>query len=414
MKKFKDRNTSAVDKEGLPQSLVERPGVADHAPDLRRLWLASTAVWVVSLVVQVRTGEDGPFWRAVVNQAAGGLASAAFAVIVAAVIFDRLKNLAQRRADADREKRATEVRELQRRLWAEEYSMHYEQLVSLIVGQTVEIARQVYVSTRVTPVERALVARALGGPLLSMAVCEMEQPLLRLNFARTPSTSGITALREMSTLVQSSDTQLQYIAQFTPDLQATPERPSLDLIAAFLRDARADLPALRAAAERVWTSLQDLDRLHNAFVGDRLAPPELGMGDALYHGAVMLEAVADWAWEMEDPRALSPEDLDRGVLRASQIARRAVLLADHSAQLYERLILLNAFMNATYVNGMHFEAGKSFLMSLAADLDTQLDQVDRLLATDGSVADEVLVAARNRTFVNVEPADLVPEVYRGE
>src|SRR5262245_4016527 len=93
-------------------SMIERPTVNQFAPDLRLLWAISAAIWTIALAVSVKLGLPPPttFWRTVAHEVAGALAGAAFAVLVAAFVFDRLRRAAEVRAREGHEARLQEVK----------------------------------------------------------------------------------------------------------------------------------------------------------------------------------------------------------------------------------------------------------------------------------------------------------------
>lgn len=177
-------------------SMIERPNPLPRAPDLRLLWAVSAVVWVVSLIIYVNLDLANPstFWPSVANEVASATAGAAFSVLVAAFVFDRLRRAAERRASEQHRIEEQELQELTHMLWVEEYSLPYEGLINLMAEYVTQLHTELYRLCHINPMRRALETREYAGHLIATKVAQVKTRVSSLPFASTATPSGVPLL----------------------------------------------------------------------------------------------------------------------------------------------------------------------------------------------------------------------------
>lgn len=89
----------------------------------------------------------------------------------------------------------------------------------------------------------------------------------------------------------------------------------------------------------------------------------------------MLRSAAAWPTE-EDSQSVEHLELRRSslLIRSTGVAQNASDLADDSAKLYERMVQLQIYMNAVYLQQLDFKPGVDFLTQAATDHDATVNR----------------------------------------
>lgn len=390
--------------------LYEMPILRLPSPNLKRVLLVSAAVWCVTVSVELILSEGGLTTKRAFEKATGGIAGAAFGILVAALVFDRLRARATREAHRRQEAEQAELTDFRRQLWSQEYSLSYEGLAGEVTAAIAELSRLLCNIFRIAPVRRALQRRGVGGSFLELEIADLDGLTTALSFSSSPTAEGMRPLQQVAIELAATAKQLEQIAENPLD---TLDGVDIDLVSAMASDVASARSQVEACVDRIWASLRDMSSLHREMLDTRVPPPDLSMGVGLAQSIEMRSLVSDWRWNLGNSLKGSNET----VFCAAVLASRARQLGEAGVELYSHVTGLAQYMEDTYIQGIDSRDRRDFLSSMARSNDQVVrSTVDSLVSGDSagmtSILGEAPQSARQRTFLQVEEKDLVPEDYR--
>jgi hypothetical protein len=217
-------------------------------------------------------------------------------------------------------------------------------------------------------------------------------------------------LQQVAIELAATAKQLEQIAENPLD---TLDGVDIDLVSAMASDVASARSQVEACVDRIWASLRDMSSLHREMLDTRVPPPDLSMGVGLAQSIEMRSLVSDWRWNLGNSLKGSNET----VFCAAVLASRARQLGEAGVELYSHVTGLAQYMEDTYIQGIDSRDRRDFLSSMARSNDQVVrSTVDSLVSGDSagmtSILGEAPQSARQRTFLQVEEKDLVPEDHR--
>jgi hypothetical protein len=386
---------------------IPAPRVADA--DLRPLLVWGVVLWVLASSAALALGDDPVTAQIVVREVTKGLAGAAFGVLVAGLVFDRLKRQAERAAARRRDLEQEVLTAARRELWIQEHSLPYEGLVDEVTTDLCTLVRALLRVFRVEPVRRALQRRGVDPAFVVLGTTDLQDLELRLSFSETPTPSGGQVLAEIAAEVRASAAQLRDVV---PHRDADVRSLDTDLLAELAASAAEVTPTVEGAVDRIWSTLMDLRSLHAELLDERLPEPELSIGTALTHGLRIRHALSGWRGRLD----ATGSGNSWTVLQAQILTSRASDMTTAAAQLYAHVVGLHRHMQETYLAGLGFPAGEEFIRGAAEEQDRLVRWMGEVTGranagTSAGLYAAAVESARTRTFLRPEDAERVSDLF---
>jgi hypothetical protein len=380
-----DRSAKAYTFRDLPEGLDWLLKVTAPAPKLTRLLWISLAVWLVTIPVAVILADAHKFLPRLLGKVADGVAGAALAILVAGVLFDRVRDAASKRAQNAQMIERIRLQEQLQALWVARYSSIYQACADVCIVNLSIIVNAIFHIFRVKPTLRALELRPNrregSTPYKDIALhgARIRAQLERLQILGTRLfTSGSDIFVDVQRVVEQSATELEEGMKWNRDADESDTRRSLNSAAVklLLEDAAAAYPQIFDTARRATSSIREVDELHRHFAGTNLLEEPSETTTSLVEYALRLEEyVTEWGYQLEirplEIVAHFGDEEKSRLLSATAITKTAASMVEQSGRVYEELLSLAKRMSQRSYEGYGDERG-TFLQGMEQSLDSDL------------------------------------------